>query len=159
MPSRSKPGPKPVSKSRVRIHVTKGSLHGYSLYDKRADRREVLKKLAKKDTWETVVKRLNALYIYNKNKHPEVAAKFKRDMQFIQKEFSSNENFKKRSMKKRSMKKHSMKKHSMKKRSMKKRSMKEHSMKKRSMKKHSMKKHSMKKRSVKKSKGRSDNLW
>ena len=128
MPLRSKPREKSISKSRVRIHVTKGSLHGYSLYDKRADRREVLKKLAKKDTWETVVKRLNALYIYNKNKHPQTASKFKRDMKFIQKEFSLKKMSKKRSKKK--SKKLSMKKLSMKKRSMKKRSMKKRSMKK-----------------------------
>ena len=65
--SRSKPGPgpKPTSKSLIRIPVTKGSLHGYNLDDKRVDRRKILRKLAKKDTWETVVKRLNVLYIYN----------------------------------------------------------------------------------------------
>jgi hypothetical protein len=135
MPSRSKPGPKPASKSRVRIHVTKGSLHGYSLYDKRADRREVLKKLAKKDTWETVVKRLNALYIYNKNKHPQTASKFKRDMKFIQKEFSSKKMSKRHSKKK--SKKRSTKKRSIKKRSTKKRSTKKLSTKKRSTKKRS----------------------
>jgi len=88
--SHSKPGPKPTSKSLIRIHVTKGSLHGYNLHDKRSYRREILRKLAKKDTWETVVKRLNALYIYNKNRHPENAGKFRRDMKYIQKEFSSD---------------------------------------------------------------------
>ena len=92
--SRSKPGsgpgPKPTSKSLIRIPVTKGSLHGYNLDDKRVDRRKILRKLAKKDTWETVVKRLNALYIYNKNRHPENAGKFRRDMKYIQKEFSSD---------------------------------------------------------------------
>ena len=88
--SRSKPGPgpKPTSKSLIRIPVTKGSLHGYNLDDKRVERRKILRKLAKKDTWETVVKRLNVLYIYNKNRHPEIAGKFRRDMKYIQKEFS-----------------------------------------------------------------------
>ena len=136
--SHSKPGPKPISKSRVRIHVTKGSLYGYSLYDKRADRREILKKLAKKDTWETVVKRLNVLYIYNKNKHPKIAAKFKRDMQFIQKEFSSKKMSKKLSKKK--LKKHSTKKKS------KRQSMKKDSTKKKSKRQY-MKKHYTKKKS------------
>lgn len=87
--SRSKPGPKPKSKSLIRIPVTKGSLHGYNLDDKRDHRRKILRKIAKKDTWETVVKRLNVLYIYNKNRHPENAGKFRRDMKYIQKEFSS----------------------------------------------------------------------
>ena len=102
--SRSKPGPKPTSKSLIRIPVTKGSLHGYNLDDKRDHRRKILRKLAKKDTWETVVKRLNVLYIYNKNRHPEIAGKFRRDMKYIQKEFSDK--FKRKS-KKRSIKRKS----------------------------------------------------
>ena len=103
----STPGPKPTSKSKVRLHVEKGSLPGYFLADKQSHRREILKKLTKKDTWETIVKRLNVLYIYNKNRHPDIAAKFRRDMKFIQKEFSPKYSSKKRSLKKRSMKKRS----------------------------------------------------
>ena len=86
-------------KSKVRIPTEKGHLPGYFLHDTRAHRRMVLKKLAKKDTWGKIVKRLNVLYIYNKNKHPENAGKFKRDMQFIQKEYSPNYSSKKRSIK------------------------------------------------------------
>jgi hypothetical protein len=102
--SRSKPGPKPTSKSKVRLHVEKGSLPGYFLADKQMNRRKILKKLAKRDTWVTIVKRLNILYIYNKNRHPDIAAKFRRDMKYIQKEFSpdySTKKSKRRSVKKR----------------------------------------------------------
>jgi hypothetical protein len=65
---------------------------------------EILKKLAKRDTWVTIVKRLNILYIYNKNRHPDIAAKFRRDMKYIQKEFSPDylsKKSKRRSVKKR----------------------------------------------------------
>ncbi len=86
--SRSKPGPKPTSKSKIRLHVEKGSLPGYFLADKQMNRRKILTKIAKRDSWETIVKRLNVLYIYNKNHHPDIAAKFRRDMKYIQKEFS-----------------------------------------------------------------------
>ena len=86
--SRSKPGPKPTSKSKIRLHVEKGSLPGYFLADKQMNRRKILTKLAKRDSWETIVKRLNVLYIFNKNRHPDIAAKFRRDMKYIQKEFS-----------------------------------------------------------------------
>lgn len=79
---------KSTSKSRVRIYVTKGNLPGYTLKKSLAERRLVLEKLAKKDSWGTIVKRLNVLYIYNKNRHPETAIKFKRDMKYIQRIYS-----------------------------------------------------------------------
>jgi hypothetical protein len=72
------------SKSKVRIPVTKGKLEDYSLSDTMEHRRKILRKLAKRDTWEEIVKRLNVLYIYNKNRYPENAMKFKRDMKYIQ---------------------------------------------------------------------------
>ena len=101
--SSRKPGPKPTSKLKVRLHVEKGSLPGYFLADKQSHRRQILKKLAKRDTWETIVKRLNVLYIYNKNRHSDTAAKFRRDMKFIHNEFSPDYQSKKKS-KRRSLK-------------------------------------------------------
>lgn len=91
-------------KSKVKISLKKGSLPGYSLKLKRNERRLVLLKIAKKDTPQKVIKRLNVLFIFNKNKHPITANKFKRDMKFIQKTFSTKKLSKKRSIKKLSKK-------------------------------------------------------
>ena len=152
---RSRSSRKPTSKSKVRLHVEKGSLPGYFLADKQSHRRQILKKLAKRDTWGTIVKRLNVLYIYNKNRHPDTAAKFKRDMKFIHNEFSPDYQTKKRS-KRRSLKKRSKRrslKQMSKRRSLKKRS-KRRSLKKRS-KRRSLKKRSKRRSLKKRSKRRS----
>lgn len=85
----SKRRSKSRSKSRVRIPVKKGALAGYTIADSLQKRREILKKIAKKDGWSKVVKRLNVLYIYNKNNHPENAMKFRRDMFYVQKNLKS----------------------------------------------------------------------
>jgi hypothetical protein len=137
---------KSAKRSKVRIYVKSGKLEGYSINDSMKKRRSILKKLSKKSPYATIIKRLNVLAIYNKNRYPETTKKIQSDMSYLRK----NNSMKKRSMKKRSMKKRSMKKRSMKKPSMKKPSMKKPSMKKPSMKKSSMKKSSMKKRSMKK---------
>lgn len=76
------------SRSRIRIPTKKGALPGYTLSLKRSDRRVLLDKLAKKMGWSNIVKKLNVLYIYNMNRHPENAGKFRRDMYYIQKKFS-----------------------------------------------------------------------
>lgn len=72
-------------RSRIRIPTEKGALPGYTLSMKRSDRRDLLDKLTKKMGWSNIVKKLNVLYIYNMNRHPENAAKFRRDMYYIQK--------------------------------------------------------------------------
>ena len=82
------PSKQQKSKSRVRIHIEKGALPGYTLSLKRADRREILDKLVKKLGWSNIVKKLNVLYIYNMNRYPVNAAKFRRDMYYIQKKHS-----------------------------------------------------------------------
>jgi hypothetical protein len=146
--SSRKPGPKPTSKSKVRLHVEKGSLPGYFLADKQSHRRKILTKLAKRDTWETIVKRLNVLYIYNKNRHPDIAAKFRRDMKFIHNEFSPDYQSKKRS-KRRSLKKRS-KRRSLKKRSKRRRSLEQMS-KRRSIKRRSKRRRSLKQMSKRRS--------
>ena len=74
--------------SSVRIHLEKNALPGYTLSLKQTERRQILSKLSKKLGWGNVVKKLNVLYIFNKNKHPETAAKFRKDMKYIQKQFS-----------------------------------------------------------------------
>lgn len=87
MPPKTKSGGK---RSIIKIVLQRGSLPGYTLKDNRTVRRDVLKRLVKKDGWGEIVKRLNVLSIFNKNKHPENAAKFKRDMNFVQKTFDPN---------------------------------------------------------------------
>jgi len=68
----------------VRIKVEKGGLAGYSLKLKLSDRKKVLDKLVQQHGWGNVVKKLNVLYIYNKNKYPANALKFKEDMKHVQ---------------------------------------------------------------------------
>ena len=84
------------SKKKVKIPVKKGALAGYTLNDKLAVRRKVLSDYAKKKGWSEVVKHLNVLYIYNKNKHPITAMRFKRDLKFIQRTFDPNYNKKRK---------------------------------------------------------------
>jgi hypothetical protein len=74
------------SRSKVRIPVTKGKLFGYHIDDLARDRRSLLKKLirSKKATFSEVIKRLNALVIYNKRKHPETSKRVKRDLDYIE---------------------------------------------------------------------------
>jgi hypothetical protein len=107
---------KSVRKSKVRIYTEKGGLKGYSISDTMVNRRSILEKLLRKTPYSTIIKRLNVLAIYNKNRYPETSSKIKRDMNYLQKTFS----VKKRSVKKPSAKKRSVKKRSVKKRSVKK---------------------------------------
>ena len=75
------------SKSKVRIPVTKGKLFGYHVDNPTKSRRSLLKRLisSKRATFSEVIKRLNALSIYNKNRHPEMSRKVRRDMEYIEK--------------------------------------------------------------------------
>ena len=118
---------KSVKKSKVRIYLKPGGLRGYRIKDTMKSRRSILKKLLQKNSYSSIIKRLNILSIYNKNRYPEISKKVKSDISFIQKNFYNKSLSKKRSMKKKSsMKKRSMKKKSSmkKKKSIKKRSMK-----------------------------------
>jgi hypothetical protein len=71
-------------------------------------RRYLLKNILRKNlaTYSEVVKRLNVLSIYNKNKHPEISKRVIRDMRYIQK------STKRRSTKRRSTKRRSTKRRS-----------------------------------------------
>jgi len=69
----------------VRIKVQKGGLAGYSLKLSLVNRRKALHKLVSQYGWGNIVKKLNVLYIYNKNNHPVTALKFRRDMKYVQK--------------------------------------------------------------------------
>ena len=71
-------------RSPVRIKAQKGGLHGYSLKLKLRERRNILDRLVKIYGHSNIIKKLNLLYVYNKNNHPENALKFRRDMTYIQ---------------------------------------------------------------------------
>lgn len=71
----------------VRIKLKSvGSLtrFGYRAKESAAARRAALKKAAKANGYNEVVRRLNVLYIYNKNRRPELAAKYRLDMAWVQ---------------------------------------------------------------------------
>ena len=90
-------------KSLVRIPITtKGGLFGYRVDMPLDTRRSLLKKILRTGlaTYSEVVKRLNVLSIYNKNRHPEISKRVIRDMRYIQKTQST----KRRSTKRRSIK-------------------------------------------------------
>jgi septum formation topological specificity factor MinE len=78
------------SRSKVRIPLTtRGGLYGYHIDFSAKKRRSILHSLLRKRkaTYSEVVKRLNVLVIYNKNRHPEVAHKIKRDIDYVHKYF------------------------------------------------------------------------
>ena len=100
---------------KVRITLTtKGGLFGYHVDMPLDTRRSLLKNILRKDlaTYSEVVKRLNVLSIYNKNRHPEISKRVIRDMRYIQKS-TKRKSTKRKSMKRKSMKRKSMKRKSM----------------------------------------------
>jgi hypothetical protein len=87
---RNASSPKKSSKKLVRIKVQKGGLSGYSLKLSLVDRRKALNRLVDIYGWGNIVKKLNVLFVYNKNNHPVNALKFRRDMVYIQKRYKPN---------------------------------------------------------------------
>ena len=71
-------------RSPVRIKAKKGGLHGYSLKLGLKERRNILDKLVKIYGYSNIIKKLNLLYVYNKNNYPENALKFRRDILYLQ---------------------------------------------------------------------------
>lgn len=72
------------SSSPIRIKAKKGGLHGYSLKLSLKERRSILDKIVKIYGPTNIIKKLNLLYVYNKNNHPENALKFRKDMVYVQ---------------------------------------------------------------------------
>lgn len=72
----------------ARIKVKKGGLPGYHLRDSKDDRRKVLLHLleSNKVSYATLIRRLNVLAIYNKNNHPNMSDKVRRDMAYIRRQ-------------------------------------------------------------------------
>lgn len=76
------------SKSKVRIYVKKGGLKGYKVRDPLDKKRAALKRLVKQYGYSTIIKRLNVIGIYNKNRYPEITKKVRSDMAYLRKEFN-----------------------------------------------------------------------
>lgn len=82
---------KSKSKSKVRIPVSRrGALEGYHVDDPLKVKRRMLESYIKKDGYSTVIKRLNVLVIYNKNKNEKLSNKVKRDIKFLQKKYGNS---------------------------------------------------------------------
>ena len=87
----SKKSKRSKSKSKVRIILGKGSLKGYHVKDSPLKRRRILSRMLKsrKSTYSQVIKRLNVLAIYNKNRSPKLTSKVRTDIKYIQNKFKS----------------------------------------------------------------------
>jgi hypothetical protein len=80
-----------VSKKRpINVTLQKGALEGYHTFDSTSKRRKHLLDLIKKNhaTYSEVIKRLNVLAIYNKNRAPEVSSILRRDIAYLQRQLS-----------------------------------------------------------------------
>lgn len=79
------------SKSPVRIHLTKGSLgmYGYKNVSTKTstERRGYLTKALKHEDALPIFRKLNALYVVNKNKNPSLAAIFESDRNWVQSKY------------------------------------------------------------------------
>jgi hypothetical protein len=84
-PKRSK------SRSPIRIHLTKGSLgmYGYKGVSTKTstERRKYLKEALKHEDALPVFRKLNALYVVNKNKNPCLSAIFESDRNWVQSKY------------------------------------------------------------------------
>ena len=78
-------------KSSVKIYLSPGSLAGYQLSDLARDRRYVLGKMitSKTATYAQVIRRLNVLAIYNKNRNPKMTEKIRKDIAYTQRHYKS----------------------------------------------------------------------
>jgi hypothetical protein len=79
-----------MAKRKVKIPSTPGGLHGWHADKSAQSRRRILDRLVKKDGYATVVRRLNLLRIWNKNKKQDAAYKAATaDWQYLQKKYRS----------------------------------------------------------------------
>ena len=74
-------------KTKLRLVLKKGSLgkYGYKTKSPKTVRQASLKKALSGLGYSTLIKKLNVLSIYNKNKNPKLSAKVKRDMKYVRK--------------------------------------------------------------------------
>lgn len=74
-----------TSKCNVLFHLEKGTLtkFGYSMKNSQQSRHKSLKKAIKSVKPLSIYRKLNAIYILNKNKHPDNAKVFKNDAEWL----------------------------------------------------------------------------
>lgn len=78
------------SRKKVRISITKpGSLskYGYSMSKTAVARRRALAKAVKVYGYGTVMRKVNALYVFNKKKHPGIAKKATGDKKWLREKY------------------------------------------------------------------------
>lgn len=88
--SRRKSPRKRSRKSKVRISISKpGSLskYGYNMSKTAASRRKALSKAVKVYGYGTVMRKVNALYVFNKKKHPGLARKASGDKSWLREKY------------------------------------------------------------------------
>lgn len=71
----------------LNIKLKKGGLSGYRINDPIEKKHKALDKLVKKDGYSTIVKRLNVLAIYNKNRFPTYSNKVRKDITYLQNKY------------------------------------------------------------------------
>lgn len=53
-------------------------------------RRAALRRAAKRLGWLYLIRKLNALYVFNKHRHPALAARFRKDREFASAQYASS---------------------------------------------------------------------
>lgn len=86
------PSSRRKSKSMVRIGpLKKGDLHKYGYHDVRAmstaQRQKALARAAHSNNYASVIRKLNALYVLNRNTKPDVAQIFHRDQKWLSSQY------------------------------------------------------------------------
>lgn len=71
----------------LNIKLKKGGLSGYRINDPVEKKHQALDKLVKKDGYSTIIKRLNILAIYNKNRFPTYSNKVRKDISYLQNKY------------------------------------------------------------------------
>ena len=76
-------------KSPVKLHLKHGGLGDYSVFQAARTRRIALGKVIKSGsaTYAQVIRRLNVLAIFNKNKYPERTELIRQDMDYLRQKY------------------------------------------------------------------------
>lgn len=78
------------STRKVRISISKpGSLskYGYSMSKTAASRHKALSKAVKAYGYGSIMRKVNAIYVFNKKKHPDLARKASRDKSWLREKY------------------------------------------------------------------------
>ena len=84
-----------MGSSDVHIHIKHPGVlgeHGYHDVKRLSlpQRRAALRRAAKRLGWLYLIRKLNALYVFNKHRHPALAAKFRKDREFASAQHASS---------------------------------------------------------------------